>query len=109
MGRIGEAARTAGRLRRPFPRQLPGRNFQRYVAQHFRAVVAVSKRNAVELNIAPDRRQFGFSSRWGGGLDVYVTEKIAVTAEATYVWVVGTKVKDLSYLSLGLGAIYRFY
>ena len=60
-------------------------------------------------NACPDRRRFGFSSRWGGGLDVYVTEKIAVTAECTYVWVVGDHVKDLSYLSLGLGAIYRFY
>ena len=55
------------------------------------------------------KRQFGFSSRWGGGLDVYLTEKIALTFDVTYVWAAGTPIKDLSYTSVGFGALYRFY
>ncbi len=57
----------------------------------------------------PTSRDFGFSSRWGGGIDFYVTEKIALTTEASYVWVTGTPVKNLSYTTLSFGAIYRFY
>lgn len=56
-----------------------------------------------------DGRHFGFSSRWGGGVDVYITDKVGVTLDCTYIWAAGTPIKDLSYLSLGLGAIYRFY
>jgi hypothetical protein len=60
-------------------------------------------------NYCPDKRYFGFSSRWGGGVDVYVTDKIGIVLDCTYVWATGTPIKDLNYVSLGLGAIYRFY
>ena len=73
------------------------------------------KRNVLGVGCIGDsppcqsHRVFGFSSRWGGGADFYVTDEIAVTVDATYVWVTGTPVKDLSYVSLGFGVMYRFY
>ena len=60
-------------------------------------------------DFCPDGRDFGFSSRWGGGVDVYITDKIGIVLDCTYVWAAGTPIKDLNYVSLGLGAIYRFY
>ena len=54
-------------------------------------------------------RVFGFASRWGGGVDYYVTEKIAVTLDVSYVWAVDTPVDGLNYVSMGIGAMYRFY
>jgi hypothetical protein len=60
-------------------------------------------------NFCPDSREFGFSSRWGGGVDVYITDSIGVVLDVSYVWVTGTPVRDLNYVSLGLGAIFRFY
>lgn len=54
-------------------------------------------------------REIGFASRWGIGLDAYVTENIALTVGGSYVWSAGTPVKDLSYVSFTWGAMYRFY
>ena len=54
-------------------------------------------------------REIGFATRWGVGVDTYVTEKIALTVGASYLWSIGTPVRDLNYVSLNWGAMYRFY
>ena len=54
-------------------------------------------------------REIGFATRWGVGVDTYVTEKIALTVGASYLWSIGTPVRDLNYISLNWGAMYRFY
>jgi len=56
-------------------------------------------------SVRQSNADWGF--RAGGGLDAYVTEQVAITAEATYVWTVGD-VKDLDHVSIGLGILYRF-
>ena len=54
-------------------------------------------------------REIGFASRWGVGVDSYITDRIAVTVGVSYLWSAGTPVKDLNYVSYTLGAMYRFY
>ncbi len=48
-----------------------------------------------------------FAGRVGGGIDIYATENIVVTLDATYVVPTGD-VDDLDYLSIGWGVQYRF-
>ena len=57
----------------------------------------------------PRGREIGFATRWGIGLDTYVTDEIALTVGASYLWSIGTPVRDLNYVSLNWGAMYRFY
>jgi opacity protein-like surface antigen len=45
--------------------------------------------------------------RFGGGLEAYVTEAVALAFDASYV-LPTSKVKDLPYLSLAWGVLYRF-
>jgi len=45
--------------------------------------------------------------RFGAGADYYLTERWALSAEATYVWGVG-EVWQRDYASFGLGVLYRF-
>lgn len=54
-------------------------------------------------------REIGFASRWGVGVDSYITDQIAVTVGVSYLWSAGTPVKDLNYVSYTAGAMYRFY
>lgn len=49
----------------------------------------------------------GFAARFGGGVDLYSTEKIALSARATYVLPTGD-VEGLDYVSFGAGVQYRF-
>ena len=56
-----------------------------------------------------DSRNYGFASRWGAGIDAYITESIAVTVGASYLWSAGTPVEDLNYISISWGLMYRFY
>jgi opacity protein-like surface antigen len=45
--------------------------------------------------------------RFGGGMEAYVTENVAVAFDASYV-LPTSKVKNLNYLSLSWGFLYRF-
>ncbi len=45
--------------------------------------------------------------RGGGGVDLYYSQHIALSAEAAYIWTVGD-VKDIDHLTLSLGLMYRF-
>jgi opacity protein-like surface antigen len=45
--------------------------------------------------------------RFGGGLDIYATEKWVVSAEASYLLPTG-KLEELDYYSIGLGVQFRF-
>ena len=45
--------------------------------------------------------------RFGGGLDIYATKKLVVSAEASYLMPTG-KLEDLDYYSIGLGVQFRF-
>ena len=56
-----------------------------------------------------ESRNYGFASRWGAGVDAYITEKIAITVGASYLWSAGTPVEDLNYISISWGVMYRFY
>ena len=49
----------------------------------------------------------GFASRWGGGLDAYITNHLALYIDATYMWLTGD-VENLNYVTLGAGAMLRF-
>jgi opacity protein-like surface antigen len=48
-----------------------------------------------------------FAARFGGGVEIYATEKIAVNLDASYVLPTGN-LKDFDYISIGFGAQYRF-
>jgi hypothetical protein len=48
-----------------------------------------------------------FAARFGAGLDIYATEHIVVSVEASYVLPAG-EVDDFAYGSLGMGLQYRF-
>ena len=63
----------------------------------------------VQLHRVPgnDRDVGGFAGRLGAGFDVYLTQSIALTADAKYT--IGTgDVKDYRYWSIGWGLVYRF-
>lgn len=55
------------------------------------------------------RRELGFASRFGGGVDMYLTEDIALTFGASYVLPSGTPVKQYDYVSVTWGVMYRIY
>lgn len=59
------------------------------------------------VGLGLDESDTGFAARFGGGLDVYVTEHIAVWARSTYVLPAGD-VSDVDYVSFGGGLQYRF-
>jgi len=63
----------------------------------------------VQLQRQPsgDRDEGNFAGRLGGGLDVYLTESFALTADAIYTIGAGD-VSDFPYLSIGWGFLYRF-
>ena len=48
-----------------------------------------------------------FVARFGGGLDFYLTESLALTLDASYVLPTGD-LADFDYVSLGWGLQYRF-
>jgi opacity protein-like surface antigen len=48
-----------------------------------------------------------FVARFGGGVDVYVTENIAITGDASYMMPTGD-LEDLDFVALSLGAMWRF-
>jgi len=50
---------------------------------------------------------WGPALRGGGGLDLYITERVVVSVDATYVRPFAN-VADLDYLSVGFGVQYRF-
>ncbi len=61
-----------------------------------------------------DKTALGFDTndtdvaiRMGGGIDVYLTDHIAVVVDASYVLPTGD-LKDLDYISIGWGVQYRF-
>ena len=63
----------------------------------------------VQLQRLPggDRDEGNFAGRLGGGLDFYLTENVALSADAIYT--IGTgDVSDFPYLSIGWGLSYRF-
>jgi len=63
----------------------------------------------VQLQRLPggDRDEGNFAGRLGGGVDFYLTENVALTADAIYT--IGTgDVNDYPYLSIGWGLTYRF-
>ena len=47
-------------------------------------------------------------ARFGGGLDLYVTEKVVFNAEAAYVLPTGEDLEDLPFIPLVFGLQYRF-
>ena len=52
-------------------------------------------------------RETDFAMRFGGGIDLYATKHVVVSAEVDYVLPFGD-LEDLDYLSFGLGFQYRF-
>ena len=48
-----------------------------------------------------------FAARFGGGIDFYVTEKIGVSLDGSYVLPTGD-LKDFDYFSIAWGFQYRF-
>lgn len=63
----------------------------------------------VQLQRVPggDRDEGNFAGRLGGGIDFYLTDSVALSADAIYT--IGTgDVSDYPYLSVGWGITYRF-
>jgi hypothetical protein len=59
------------------------------------------------LQLGPTPSVGGFVARFGGGLDVYVTNNIALYTEVAYMLATGD-IDGASYATLGLGAMLRF-
>jgi len=82
-----------------------GGRFQPFALAGLGIVSTVVDHRDRDSSIRQSNADWGF--RAGGGLDAYVTEQIAISTEATYVWTVGD-VKDIDHVSIGLGILYRF-
>lgn len=53
--------------------------------------------------------EWDFAARFGGGLDIYITENIVLNLDATYVIPTSDEeLNDADYVSVGWGFIYRF-
>ena len=61
----------------------------------------------LQRNQGNDHDTGGFAGRLGGGLDVYLTENLALNADAKYMLSTGD-VRDYRYLSIGWGFVYHF-
>lgn len=61
----------------------------------------------IDGNPGNEKHQGDAAGRLGGGLDVYLTESLALTADARYTLGAG-EVDDDRYWSLGWGLLYRF-
>jgi hypothetical protein len=61
------------------------------------------------LGLEPRVRVTGpdFAMRFGGGIDLYATKHIVVSAESSYV-LPFEGLEDFDYVSIGLGLEYRF-
>ena len=59
------------------------------------------------VGLGADTSDSGFAARFGGGVDVYITELIALWARSTYVLPAGD-VDGLDYVSFGGGVMFRF-
>jgi opacity protein-like surface antigen len=87
-------------------------NFRASLSGRFQPYVLVGlgygrfKRTFESAPIAPVDAG-GFGSRWGGGLDVYLTNHIVLYAEGSYMWLTGD-VSEQGYGTLGAGAMWRF-
>lgn len=62
----------------------------------------------LNLDGIPERNASDFIGRVGGGIEVFVTEHIAVAVDATYVLPSSDSLNNADYLSLGWGAVYYF-
>ena len=82
-----------------------GGRFQPYVLAGLGIVSSVVDHRDRDSSIRQSNADWAI--RAGGGLDAYLTEIIAISVEATYVWTVGD-VKDVDHVSIGLGILYRF-
>jgi opacity protein-like surface antigen len=71
------------------------------------ATVKGKARDSLGLGVRASDRETEFALRGGGGVDFYVTPNIVVTFETDYVQAFGA-LDDFNYLSIGLGAQYRF-
>jgi opacity protein-like surface antigen len=61
------------------------------------------------IGLGASEDETGFAARFGGGLDVYITENIAVSAGVDYVLPSGDDILDeADYVSYGGGALIRF-
>jgi opacity protein-like surface antigen len=67
----------------------------------------VKLKDSLGLGASESDRLTDFAARFGGGIDVYLTENIVLTAGADYVLPTGD-VKDLDYVSIDWGFQYRF-
>jgi hypothetical protein len=56
----------------------------------------------------PSLDDWDFALRLGGGLDVYVTRRIAISVDTTYVLPVSDALDDMDYVSVGWGVLFRF-
>lgn len=82
-----------------------GGRFQPFILAGLGIVSSVVDHRDRDSSIKQSNADWGF--RAGGGLDVYATDRIAVSLEATHVWTVGD-VKDIDHVSIGMGILYRF-
>ena len=67
----------------------------------------VKLKNSMGLGLFESERFTDFAARFGGGIDIYMTENIVFTLETDYVLPTGD-VEDLDYVSIGWGFQYRF-
>jgi len=82
-----------------------GGRFQPFAIVGLGIVSTVVDHRDRNSSIKQGNADWGF--RTGGGVDSYITDQIAITAEATYVSTVGD-VKDIHHVSIGMGILYRF-
>ena len=61
-----------------------------------------------ELDILATEKSTGFAARFGGGVDIHITEALALNFEASYVTPAGDEIEDLDYVSLGWGLQFHF-
>lgn len=81
---------------------LTGR-IQPFVVAGFGGTITTSTGDITSI----DSSGAGFSTRFGGGLDLYATESLALSLEAAYVIPTG-EVRNYEHLSVGWSLVYRF-
>jgi opacity protein-like surface antigen len=60
------------------------------------------------VGLGVDEDEAGFAVRFGGGVDIYVTENVAVSVGVDYVLPGDDDLEDTDYVSYGGGAMLRF-
>jgi opacity protein-like surface antigen len=88
------------------PYLVGGIGLMRFQGDNRSPLIPANSRPIFELN-TDGVRDYGFASRWGGGVDIYFTDQLSLVLGASYVIPEG-QIDPYDYVSIEWGLQYRF-